>query len=65
MCSKYHFKSKTASDFELRSKSQENFRFAKIPNDFSIKSQDFGLFDTFGIIAQASIFENFSFLGRS
>ena len=24
--SKYHFKSKTASDFELRSKSQENFR---------------------------------------
>ena len=28
-------------------------------------SQDFGLFDTFGIIAQASIFENFSFLGRS
>ena len=32
--SKYHFKSKTASDFELRSKSQRNFRFAKIPNDF-------------------------------
>ena len=32
---------------------------------FKLKSQDFGPFDTFGIIAQASIFENFSFLGRS